>query len=387
LKGCEKFSKTAAEIYPQSGNFMNRILSQCRKELVQFSRDRLTLALAFILPVMTLLIFGFAIRLEAKDIPLLVQDQDRTVFSRNYSDRLFATNLFISVVWEGNPETALDRSIARAIVVIPPDFSRNLKANKTAEIQAIVDGTDANNARIIRNAIKATTRSFLQTENLISSTIPIQTATRLWFNPEQQESLYIVPGVYAVVLWIFPSLLSAIAMVREKEKGTILQVYASDLSAGEFILGKSLAYLIIGIGIAIGVMGLGSLIFQLGFAGDPIPLLLGTSLYLWASVMFGLMLGARTSNQNSAVQGVSLVGFLTALLLSGFIYPLSNIPFPLSLVSSIIPARYYIEITRDAFVRGVGWAGIGTNLLIIFLLGMVLFLVARKALSKMQLGE
>jgi ABC-2 type transport system permease protein len=103
--------------------------------------------------------------------------------------------------------------------------------------------------------------------------------------------------------------------------------------------------------------------------------------------MFGLMLGARTSNQNSAVQGVSLVGFLTALLLSGFIYPLSNIPFPLSLISNIVPARYYIEITRDAFVRGVGWAGIGTNLLIIFLLGMVLFLLAIKALSRMQLGE
>jgi len=366
---------------------MKRILSQCRKELVQFSRDRLTLALAFILPVMTLFIFGFAIRLEAKDIPLLVQDQDRTVFSQNYSDRLFATNLFIPVVWEGNPETTLDRGIARAIVVIPPDFSRNLKANKTAEIQAIVDGTDANNARIIRNAIKATTRSFLQAENLISSTIPIETATRLWFNPGRQESLYIVPGVYAVVLWIFPSLLSAIAMVREKEKGTILQVYASALTAEELILGKSLAYLIVGIGIAIGVMGLGSLIFQLNFVGDPMPLLLGTILYLWASVMFGLMLGARTSNQNSAVQGVSLVGFLTALLLSGFIYPLSNIPFPLSLVSNIVPARYYIEITRDAFVRGVGWAGIADNLVIIFLLGMVLFLLAIKALSRMQLGE
>lgn len=366
---------------------MKRILSQCRKELVQFSRDRLTLALAFILPVMTLFIFGFAIRLEAKNIPVLVQDQDRTVFSQNYSDRLFATNLFIPVVWEGNPETALDRGIARAIVVIPPDFSRNLQANKTAEIQAIVDGTDANNARIIRNAIKATTRSFLQAEKLISATIPIETATRLWFNPGRQESLYIVPGVYAVVLWIFPSLLSAIAMVREKEKGTILQVYASALTAGELILGKSLAYLIVGIGIAIGVMGLGSLIFQLDFAGDPMPLLLGTILYLWASVMFGLMLGARTGNQNSAVQGVSLVGFLTALLLSGFIYPLSNIPFPLSLVSNIVPARYYIEITRDAFVRGVGWAGIGNNLVIIFLLGMVLFILAIKALSRMQLGE
>jgi ABC-2 type transport system permease protein len=176
-------------------------------------------------------------------------------------------------------------------------------------------------------------------------------------------------------------------MVREKENKTILQVYASDLSAEELILGKSLAYLIVGIGMAIGVMGLGSLIFQLEFAGDPTPLFLGILLYLWSSVMFGLMLGARTSNQNSAVQGVSLVGFLTALLLSGFIYPLSNIPFPLSLISKVVPARYFIEITRDAFVRGIGWPGVWSSLIIIFMLGMGLFVVTCKTLSRMQLGD
>jgi ABC-2 type transport system permease protein len=366
---------------------MNRILSQCVKELLQFRRDRLTLALAFILPTITLFIFGFAIRLEAKDIPLLVRDFDRSSLSQEYRDRLFATNLFTPVTWQGNPEAALDRSLARVVVVIPPDFSRNLQANKSSEIQAIVDGTDTNNARVIRNSIKATTQSFLQAENLVPKNPPITTATRIWFNPGRQESLYIVPGVYAVILWIFPSLLSAIAMVREKEKGTILQVYASDLSAGELILGKSLAYLVVGIGMAICVMGLGSLVFQLGFAGDPTPLLVGTLLYLWASVMFGLMLGARTTTQNAAVQGVALVGFLTALLLSGFIYPLSNIPFPLSLISNVVPARYFIEVTRDAFVRGIGWSSVWLNLIIIWLLGMVLFAVARQALSRMQLGD
>jgi len=196
-----------------------------------------------------------------------------------------------------------------------------------------------------------------------------------------------VPGVYAVVLWIFPSLLAAIAMVREKERGTILQVYASDLTAGELILGKALAYLVVGLGMAIVIMGLGALIFRLRFAGDPTPLLIGTPLYLWASVMFGIMLGARTASQNAAVQGVALVGFLTALLLSGFIYPLSNIPFPLSLVSNVVPARYFIGITRDAYVRGIGWSGVWFNLLMILGLGLILFNVARKALSRMQLGD
>ena len=365
---------------------MKRIVSQCIKELAQFRRDRLTLALAFVLPLMTMLIFGFAIRLEAKDIPLLVQDFDRSNLSQRYTERLFTTNQFIPVDWQGDPEKALDRSLAKAVVIIPPDFSRRIRDNKISDVQVLVDGTDANNARVIKNSIKATTQSFLQSENLLPSTALVTPVTRLWFNPGRKESLYIVPGVYAVVLWIFPSLLAAIAMVREKEKGTILQVYASDLSAGELVLGKSLAYLAVGLAMATLIMGLGAIIFQLHFAGDPTPLIVGTPLYIATSVMFGTMLGARTDSQNSAVQGVALVGFLTALLLSGFIYPLSNIPFPLSLVSNVIPARYFIEITRDAYVRGVGWSGVWFSLVMIGVIGLLLFNVARKALSRMQLG-
>lgn len=366
---------------------MSRIISQCLKELAQFRRDRLTLALAFVLPFLTLLIFGFAIRLEAKDIPLVVQDFDRSNLSQRYTERLFATNQFTPVAWNGDAEIALDRSLAKAVVILPPEFSRYLIAEKPSKVQVLVDGTDANNARVIKNRIKAITQSFLQTEKLISSTIPITTQTRLWFNPGRQESLYIVPGVYALVLWVFPSLLSSIAMVREKEKGTILQVYASDMSAEEFILGKVLAYSIVGLGMTISTMGLGAAIFQMRLAGDPTPLLVSTPLYLATSVMFGTMLGARASNQTAAIQGVSLIGFLTAFLLSGFIYPLNNISFPLSLISNIVPARYFIVITRDAYVRGVGWSGVWFSLLMIVGLGLLLFNVACKSLSQMQLGD
>ena len=193
--------------------------------------------------------------------------------------------------------------------------------------------------------------------------------------------------VYAVVLWVFPSLLSAIAMVREKEKGTILQVYTSSLSATELILGKTLAYLMVGLAVTLVVMGSGSLIFQVGFAGDPTPLLIGTPIYLTAAVLFGVLLGIRSGNQNAAVQGVSLIGFLTAFLLSGFIYPLSNIPFPLSLVPNIVPARYFIVITRDAFVRGIGWTGIWFDMVMLILLGLLLFNIARRLLSQMQLPD
>lgn len=368
---------------------MKRILSQCRKELAQFQRDRLTVALAFVLPLMTLLIFGFAIRLEAKNIPLLIQDFDQSQLSRNYRADLFATQQFKPVPWPiAKPiEEALDSSTARAVVIIPPDFSRRLQADKTTDIQVLVDGSDVNNARIIKNSIKATTQSFMQQEGLIPDTQPIRSHPRIWFNPGRKEALFIVPGVYAVVLWIFPALLSAIAMVREKEKGTILQVYASSLSAAEYLLGKELAYVIVGLSMAFFIISLGTLIFGLKFAGDVLPFLIATPVYLGTSVMFGLLIGARSNNQNAAVQQVSLIGFLTAFLLSGFIYPLSNIPFPLSLLPNVIPARYYIEITRDAFVRGIGWSGVGFDLFLIGGLGFLFFMVARKVLSRMQITD
>lgn len=366
---------------------MRRIQAQCAKELLQFRRDRLTLGLAFLLPLLTLLIFGFAIRLETKYIPIVVQDLDRSPLSASYTDRLFATNQLHPAPWRGGDPVrdAMDPGLAKAVVVIPPEFSRRIRAGRPVAVQVLVDGSDANNARVVRNSVQATTRFFLREQGLIAREPPVRALKRLWFNPGRKESLSIVPGVYAVVLWIFPSLLAAIAMVKEKEKGTILQVFASGLSGTEWLLGKALAYLLVGLSMAAAVIGAGSLIFRLAFAGDPTPLLVGTTLYLASAVLFGLLLGVRSANQQGAVQGVSLVGFLTALLLSGFIYPLSNIPFPLSLISAVVPARHFIVVSRDAFVRGTGWSGVGFHVLMILLIGTSFLLLARRSLGAMQL--
>ncbi len=366
---------------------MKRILAQCKKELAQFRRDRLTLALAFILPVMTLFIFGFAIRLEAKNIALIVQDFDRSNLSQSYTERLYATNQFVPVQWNQlDPvHDGLDRSIAKAAVIIPPKFSADVAAGRSSVVQVLIDGTDVNNARVIKNSIQGFTSVFIQDQNLAQSKPKISAQIRLWFNPGRQESLYIVPGVFGVILAIYPSLLAALAMSREKEQGTILQAYASSINAAELLLGKCLAYFIVGVGQSVFVIGLGCAIWQLGFAGDPTPLFFGTAVFLIASVMFGLFIGVRASDRSVAVQGVATAGFLLALLLSGFIYPLSNIPFPLSLVTNIVPARYFIEISRDAFVRGTGWTGVWTAPALLIVLAFVLFNLSRRILGRMQL--
>ena len=190
-----------------------------------------------------------------------------------------------------------------------------------------------------------------------------------------------------IVFWVFPSMLSAIAVVREKEQRTAIQVYASDLSSTEWLLGKGLAYWLVAIAEAVVVIIVSVILFNLRLKTNPLPLLLGTGVYLAAAVSFGLFIGARSGNQNGAVQGTAIAGFLSSFLLSGFIYRLENIPFPLSLISNIIPARYYILLTRDAFVRGSGWSSIWYVPLIVVAIALLLFKAATKILQTMQLSD
>ena len=366
---------------------MKRIFAQATKELAQFSRDRLTVALALILPLGMLLIFGYAIRLETKNIPLSVQDLDNSPLSRSYIERLFATNQFIPTPLAGtSPLSSLDLGTAKATVVIPPTFSQDVIEGGST-VQVLVDGTDVNNARVIQNSIRGVTNFFIQ--SLPNTILPpsIMARVRIWFNPGRQESLYIVPGIWGVVLWVFPSMLSAIALVREKEQGTAIQVYASDLNSTEWLLGKGLAYWLVAIAQATIVMLVSAILFDLRLRASLILLLLGTGIYLAAAVSFGLFIGARAGNQNGAVQGTAVAGFLTSFLLSGFIYRLENIPFPLSLISKIVPARYYILLTRDAFVRGSGWSSVWYVPLIVGAIGLLLFRAATKIMQKMQLSE
>jgi len=365
---------------------MKRILAQTQKEIRQFRRDKLTVALAFVLPTLTLLILGYAIRLEEKDIPITVQDFDNSPLSRGLTERLFATDQLNPVSFSGHEviRNAIDTGLAEAAVIIPPEFSRKFKAGLPSPIEVLIDGTDVNNARVIKNSILATCGFFQDTLKYGTKPRLIQAETRLWFNPGRKESLYVVPGTLGLILWIYPSLLAALAFVREKEQGTILQVYASSISALELLAGKTLAYLIIGLLEAGLIIGLASIFFSLRFAGDPIPFLLGSVLFILDSVLFGIMIAAGVNTQSAAVQGVAFGGFTTALLLSGFLYPLRNIQFPFNYVSYLVPARYYNILARDAFVRGSGWANVWYIPILLIIFMFIYLFICRKRIGTMQ---
>lgn len=367
---------------------MKKILAQFHKEVAQFTRDKLTLALAFFLPLLSLLLFGFGVRLEIKGIDLVVQNFDNGLMSYDLVDRIYNNAQFIAHKWSGpHPlEYALDRGYAKAAVIIPPNFSRTLRAGNQANFQVFVDATDVNNARVIKNSIIGTTQGFVKANHLSTNRQIIEPDIRLWFNPGRKESLYVVPGAIGLCLWIYPSLLAALAMVREKESGTILQVYAASITAFEFIAGKILAYLAIGIAECLLLLLASLLCFKLYFVGDPTPFIIGTLLFITSAVSFGVFIGTRTNSQSAAVQGVAVGGFTTALLFSGYLYPIRNIIHPLNYATIFVPNRWFIELARDAFVRGGNWL-YDWYLPIFLAIGAIFFFaLARKNLKRMQLN-
>jgi ABC-2 type transport system permease protein len=339
---------------------MKRILAQVRKELTQLVRDRLTLALALVLPVLLLLLLSKATSLSVKDIPVAVQDLDKTPSSRRYIEAVGASLSFkvTALPRDLSPQRALDQNLARAAIIIPPQFERNLKRGQNAELQWLIDGTDANTANVMRGKAAAITQSFSAEMEPVGARAAVRPEIRYWFNPGREDLKYFAPGVLAFGMTMFPTLLAALALSREGDLKTILQVYVSSITAFEYLLGKVIAYTIVAWAEWIGGMIVLLAGFGLSLAGDITPLLVTTFFYLLCTTCFGTMLGAAIPNQAAAIQAAQLGGFLTAFLLSGYVFPVENIPQPLRALCNFVPMRYYLEVVRDAFLRGGGWAGI-----------------------------
>lgn len=369
---------------------MKRIWAQCLKEIAQFRRDKLTLALAFFLPLVALLLYGYATRLEAKDIPVAIQNFDSSSLSRDYVDTLFNNGQLKMVHWtDGDAMRQLDLGNAKAAIVIPPEFSRKIRQNIAAEVQVLVDGTDVNNARVIKNSILATTQYFVRSHHLSAGNERslLDTEVRLWFNPGRKEALYVAPGAVAINLWIFPCLLAALAMSREREYGTMLQLFTSSITSFQLVAGKALAYWLIGMVQAVMMLVLAIVLFDIRLVGDITVYFLSLSIFIFCSVLFGLLMGARAQTQSAAVQMVATAGFTTALLLSGFIYPVRNITFPLSLISYVVPARYFVEASRNAFVRGSDALSQIQIPIYLLICAFVFYMAASRVLRKMQLDR
>jgi len=364
---------------------MKKILAQTWKELRQFSRDKLSLSLALVLPMVLMWLIGTCISLTVHDLPVAIKDMDQTPLSRHYVETLGASVTFriVPATATGPVESPLDRERARVVVVIPEHFARDLERGQSPEVQWLVDGTDANAANAIRGDAAALTQAF--NARFVAASAPaIQMHTRFWFNPGQDSDKYIGPGIFAVGLALFPPLLVALAMSREGDQKTIIQVYVSSIKAHQYLLGKTLAYMIVGVAQWAVTFMLGVVLFGFSLKGDPIPLLVSSLVYLFCMVAFGAMIGATIPDQAAAIQVVQNVCFLLSYLLSGFVFPISNIPAAIRWISSLVPARYFVEMSRDTLVRGGGWHATWHVPVVLALLGTAFFLRTWIYMRKMQ---
>ncbi|HEX3250461.1 MAG TPA: ABC transporter permease [Pyrinomonadaceae bacterium] len=363
---------------------MRRIVAQTRKELTQIVRDWRTMLLALILPLILLVLLGNAISLQVTDLPIVVQDLDSSPASRELIDA-FRSSLTLRVVpWPTNkqPDEALTTNTARAVLIIPERFERDLERGVNAEVQIIVDASDANTARLIAGYANQIVVAHSNAESRMQQ--PVQAAIRLWYNPGRSSKRFYGPGIFVLALSIFPPLLAALAMAKEEDQKTILQVYVSNIRASEFLLGKVLAFMAVALAETLVMMVLLFTYFGLSFAGDPTPFLISTILYAFCVASFGTMIGANIPNQAAAMQAVALGGFLLVFLLSGLIFPIENIPGSLRWLSYFIWGRYYIEIVRDAFLQGGGWPAVWAKTLIIGVIGCLFFALAWVGKRRMQ---
>ena len=364
---------------------MRRIIAQMRKELTQIVRDWRTLALALALPTFLLILMSSALSLTVNELPIAVQDFDDSSASNDFIDAFRASITLKVVAWPVNKtaEEALASNAARAVLIIPSHFGRDMARGVNAPVQFLVDASDANTAKLVTAYAGQITTSYNQQAGG-AQTGPIQTAIRLWFNPGLSSKKFFGPGIFVLGISMFPPLLAALAMAKEGELKTILQVYVSSIPAHEFLLGKIIAFMIVALAECLIMSLLLFTYFGLGFAGDPTPVLIATVLYAFCVASFGTMVGARIPNQAAALQAVALGGFLLVFLLSGLIFPIQNIPVELRWISNLVWGRYYIEIVRDALLQGGGWPAVWYKVLIIGVIGAIFYTLAWRGMRKMQ---
>jgi ABC-2 type transport system permease protein len=364
---------------------MRRIIAQMRKELTQIVRDWRTLALALALPVFLLLLMSSALSLTVNELPIVVQDFDGSSASNSLVDAFRASITLKVVSWpvDKSAEEALASNAGRAVLIIPSHFGRDMARGVNAPVQFLVDASDANTAKLV-TAYAGQIATYYNQQAGGARTGPIQTAIRLWFNPGLSSKKFYGPGIFVLGISMFPPLLAALAMAKEGELKTILQVYVSSIPAHEFLLGKIIAFMIVALAECLVMSLLLFTWFGLSFAGDPTPALIATVLYAFCVAAFGTMVGAIIPNQAAALQAVAFGGFLLVFLLSGLIFPVENIPIGLRWISSLVWGRYYIEIVRDALLQGGGWPAMWYKVLIIGAIGAIFYGLAWRGMRRMQ---
>ena len=336
-----------------------RLFAVARKEKIQLRRDTRSLILAFLLPVLLVVLFGYAITWDVNDITTAVVDQDGSARSRELLDALQASGYFTVTA---RPERTadltplLDAGRVQVAIVVPPDFARDLGAGRTATLQALVDGSDANTATIALGYLRAIVQEFSTAARVEGRPVrpPIAAESRVWYNEELSSRNMIVPGLVATIMMVIAAMLTSLTIAREWERGTMEQLAATPVHRLEVVLGKLLPYLAIGLIDVVVVSVIGVVLFDVPFRGSPALLMVLAFFFIVGALGLGIFISALARSQVLATQMAMITTFLPAFLLSGFMYAISVMPPVLQAVTYLVPARYFLVVTRGIFLKGVG---------------------------------
>ncbi|HVE13293.1 MAG TPA: ABC transporter permease [Elusimicrobiota bacterium] len=355
----------------------NRALSIARKEARHVRRDPFTLAVALGLPLMLVLFFGFAINLDVKDVDLLVADGDRSRVSRQLIESLSGSGYFHvrRAPSAGEAAAALGDERAKAALIVEPGFGRDLRAGKLAPVQVLLDGADNQSAGIVASYL-ASAEGMARSRLSEQPVPPARIEPRFLFNPELDSHWFIVPGIFVIVVGLISTLLTALTVAREWESGSMELLLSTPVRPGEIIAGKLLPYMgLCFVGVLL-VYVLARTVFGVPFVGSHAVFFLATLLFLGATMAQGLVISVTTRQQQLAFQAAMNTGMLPIQLLSGFIFPIENMPRLFQLLTTLLPARWYMTLTRSLFLRGPSLAMMSGPLLALAALSALFVLVS-----------
>lgn len=373
---------------PRAAISLRRLGAVARKEAIQLRRDVRSLIMAFALPLFLTGVFGAAISLDVRDIPFAVLDRDRSPASRELVEAFTASGYFRllrHLEHSSDADRLLRRGEARMIVSIPPEYSRDLASGRGAVLQALVDGSDANTATIAINYADAIIAG-VDRARLNTRVVPaIRAEARVWYNEALESARTIVPGLVAVVMAIIAAMLTALTIAREWERGTMEQLAATPVKRVEVVAGKLLPYVVIGLIDLTLVTLMGIVLFNVPVRGSVLLLTAIALVFIVGMLSFGLFISSALKSQLLATQLALMATYLPTFLLSGFIFAIGNMPVVLRAVSYIIPARYFIVVTRGIFLKDVGLAVLWPQALGLVLYAAIAFTLAVRAFRK-ELG-
>jgi ABC-2 type transport system permease protein len=363
-----------------------------KKELRHITRDGRSLALALAMPVMMLLLYGYALSLDVDKIPSMIYDQDNTAISRELI-RQFQGSRYFNILGFTNDYAPIERGIdtSRVLIgiVIQRGFGGDIAAGRKAAVQLLVDGSDSNTSSIAmgyaENVVQAFSAQIQSRHGVkINAMLAVDARIRVWYNSSLQSRNFVVPGLIAVILMILAGQLTSLTIAREWEIGAMEQILSTPLRPAEMVLGKMLAYFVVGVADSIIALVVGVTVFSVPFRGSILLLGVSTCLFLSGVLFWGIYISSGARTQVQAYQLGMLTTFLPGFLLSGFVFAIDTMPKALQVVSIVVPARYFVAILKSLFMKGVGLGVLFDQMIFLMLFAGIVFWLAVGKLKRQR---